>query len=383
MDLVLLKRRRASVGTSVLQRVLALFGVGDVGAFYLPGVGSLQNAAGEIVESAVGDPVGFQLDLSQGAGFSGGTFTGLGTEEVTNGGFDTTSAWTTSAQCSIAGGVANIVSSDGSFQQVIQSKSLTGGKFYLLTFDVTRLTAGRISFAFTGGGVNLGNVAEAVGPVSVVFFVSTTATSSLSFFRSGVTDASIDNVSIKEIPGNHAYQEVTAARPTLASSAGNVSLSFDGVDDWMEVTTGGLLGETWTHVGAWNSTPGLRLFATSQLFQGAPRQFNSDLQWYNSAGSFESIASGDAGVTHVYSIEQLSTVSLRGRANGVAGATIIPADDTGSGMQGLALASQGTGARANGMAGDFYGGLWISRSLALSDIELQEALFAGKSGVTL
>jgi len=183
--------------------------------------------------------------------------------------------------------------------------------------------------------------------------------------------------------GNHGSQGTLANRPILRQSGALYYLEFDGAGDWVAVTTGGLLGETWAHVGGWNSTAGLRFFATSQSFQGAPRQGAAITEWYNSSGSFVSIATVSAGTDHVLTIEQASTVSLSGRANGVTGSTITPADDSAAGNQGLALGSQSTSAGTNGLSGKFWGGVWIDRALTGAERAATEAYFADLAGVTL
>jgi hypothetical protein len=44
--------------------------------------------------------------------------------------------------------------------------------------------------------------------------------------------AEIDNISVREIPGNHATQATAASRPTLRQDAsGRLYLEFDGIDD--------------------------------------------------------------------------------------------------------------------------------------------------------
>jgi hypothetical protein len=164
-----------------------------------------QDTAGTTPVTTTGQSVGLMLDKSKGLV--------LGPELVTNGGFDSATGWTVSAQCSIGSGVANIISTDGSFQSVVQNRTLTGGSTYELSFDVVSYTSGTPRFTFTGASVDI-SFATGTGRRVARFFVPTTVTSGITFTRlAGVTNYSIDNISVKELPGNHAVQATTANRP--------------------------------------------------------------------------------------------------------------------------------------------------------------------------
>ena len=51
-----------------------------------------------------------------------------------------------------------------------------------------------------------------------------------------LTQCTIDNVSVRELPGNHATQSTSTARPTLQLSGSSYYLDFDGVDDYITTT---------------------------------------------------------------------------------------------------------------------------------------------------
>ncbi len=210
----------------------ALFAASEPGFFYDPSDLStlFQDKAGTTPVTAAGQSVGLMLDKSRGLV--------LGPELVTNGGFDTDTAWTVSAQCSISGGVANIVSTDGSFQSISQSVTLTGGSFYELQFDVVSYTSGTPRFTFTGGSVDI-TFATGTGRRFARFFIPTTASSTFVFTRvAGVTSYSIDNISVRELPGNHATQSTSLSRPNYQIDAsGRGHLSFDGSDDFLVTPT--------------------------------------------------------------------------------------------------------------------------------------------------
>lgn len=166
------------------------------------------------------DTIGLVLDQSQGLV--------LGPELVVNGTFDTSASWNVSAQSSITGGVARVVSTDGSFQNIAQSRTLQAG-LYELSIDIVAVAAGALQVAFTGGGVSARVIASTPGTYKRFLNVTTTASSSLDFFRFGVTDVTFDNVSLKRISGNHLTQATAGARPKL-SARYNLLLNtgFDG-----------------------------------------------------------------------------------------------------------------------------------------------------------
>lgn len=210
----------------------ALFAAGDPGFWFDPSDFStlFQDSAGTTPVTAAGQSVGLVLDKSKGLV--------LGPELVTNGDFSGgTTGWTVSAQSSISGGQARIVSTDGSFQNIAQNKTLNGPAWYEVSLDVVSVASGSLNFAFTGAGVNV-SIPAGAGRRVVRFFVASNTSSSLSFGRSaGVTDITIDNVSVRELPGIHATAAGTK-RPTYQIDAsGRPYLSFDGVDDALVTST--------------------------------------------------------------------------------------------------------------------------------------------------
>jgi hypothetical protein len=122
----------------------------------------------------------------------------IGPEEVTNGTFDTDTAWTKPAGVTITGGEAvfnevgngqNFVQSVGSYPPVVD------GTPYLLTFEIKSISAGSLQAMV---GARTGAVFNTVGVHQAVVV----AASSLSFTGLkcvGVTTATIDNISVQEI----------------------------------------------------------------------------------------------------------------------------------------------------------------------------------------
>ena len=201
----------------------SLFSAGEQGIWLDPSDFStmFQDAAGTTPVTAVGQPVGLALDKRLGLE--------RGPELVTNGDFSNgATGWTTSGLVSIGGGAANF-NSALSGANVLQSVAISTSKFYAVTYTITSISSGSVSAAAGGA---LGAVRTAPGtytdillPIAATIYVRA---------RADNTTAVIDNISVREIAGNHAYQTTLAARPKLQrDSNGLYYLSFDGTDDGM------------------------------------------------------------------------------------------------------------------------------------------------------
>jgi len=200
----------------------SLFATSEQGVWYDPSDFStlFQDSAGTTPVTAVEQPVGLMLDKSKGLV--------LGAELVVNGGFDTNIAgWTVATGgWSWESGKAKLTS-DGSPQGLTQS-NVVAGKWYMFSFDVSS-TGGAIGFQNSSGAI----IADgSSGTVSGVFL---SPGASCGFKRvSGSPTGTIDNISVREIPGNHATQATAASRPILKQDGnGKYYLLFDGVDDSM------------------------------------------------------------------------------------------------------------------------------------------------------
>ena len=113
-------------------------------------------------------------------------------ELVVNGDFATDSDWLLSSQTTISGGSARILSSDGSFQYLGQVDILTIGKKYKITFDIVQILQGSLKVG-TGNGQS--NIAVVSTEGFNTFYFTATG-DDIFFSRIGVTDITIDNVSI-------------------------------------------------------------------------------------------------------------------------------------------------------------------------------------------
>lgn len=216
-------------GSSTAFNPLKLFAAGEQGVWYDPSDFStmFQNSAGSTSVTAVGQPVGLILDKSKGLA--------LGSEIVTNGGFDNdVTGWT-------AGGTGTIVWSAGQavFTRAVsgdlayQAVTTTSGKFYKISVTVASGNNARMSFHTSTSALGSGNIGENKGVGTYTAIIQATAsTMYLQLCAAANVSITYDNVTVKELAGNHASQGTSASRPTLQQEAsGQYYLAFDGTDD--------------------------------------------------------------------------------------------------------------------------------------------------------
>lgn len=216
----------------------SLFSSGAPGVWYDPSDYStlFQDSAGTTPVTAVEQPVGLMLDKSQGLV--------LGPELVTNGDFSNgTTGWaaTNATLTNVAGQLR--VAKDSAAAFCITRTEITGltvGRTYRIlgTFSAISLANNTQVWVGTAGGaqdLNLNRNSTTVGSISAAFVAGAT-TRQVEFVMNGsagvVSVMEIDNISVKELAGNHAFQSTSASRPVLKIDGnGKLFLKFDGVDD--------------------------------------------------------------------------------------------------------------------------------------------------------
>jgi hypothetical protein len=196
----------------------SLFENGEQGAWYDPSDFStlFTDSAGTTPVTAVEQFVGLMLDKSKGLV--------LGSELVANGDFSGgTTNWlvySASAPFAVVGGVGTVttVTSSGGIYQ--DFSGLTIGRTYRFSVLVIAGTADAIiqigTSPFTGAAFQQ---IGANGQITGVFVASATTLSislRVNNASAGQT-CSFDNISVRELPGNHATQTTSAKRPKLAA----------------------------------------------------------------------------------------------------------------------------------------------------------------------
>lgn len=267
--------------------------------------------------------------------------------------------------------------------------ALTPGRWYRITGTVSASSdAGPVGRVSLGGDASLnftaptprtdGVTVAAGSAFTLLAFASPlNSLARIGFWNmviGGTAWVEYDNVSVKEIP----------------LSAYRLYLETDGVDDWMQVLPACNLGTTWSHFGGWQKTVagGTFPFGLSAAGNAGIYTDNSAI-WYvydsTSTLAVVSPTSTALNTTYVYGVESAAGgahANVIGRVNGVNGTSRQHFDDTVS-AQGLALFSRDNTAFSIGMAGRFYGGVWINRALTTGERGNLELFQASSSGVTL
>ena len=368
--------------------IAALFESGEVGAWYDPSDSTtvFQDYFGTTA-ATVGSPVGLILDKSQGLTAN--------SPEIFDGVFETIEDWTNNGDGSWS------VSSAGTNLDLRTFPGMTLGKNYVLTFDLT-ITSGQV-IAYNAHTAP--NIYTTTSGAKKVIQVSATQTWILFRAFAGTT-ATISNISSKELPGNHATQTTSSARPVLQQSGDLYYLDFDGVDDSLSTAAVDFTATDAisTFVGVTGDSPrtnNSRIFIVS-----------SDLTWSATDGGC-SIMSGDGSTDSVRallygaSINQTTRVSdsfpytrvltalFDAGAASAADEISFRADgaviDTGSatdsgitsfGLQQIYISKYAT-ASSGYFGGRIYGLVIRGATSDSAEVSDAETYLAAKSGVTL
>ena len=203
-----------------------LFSAGQQGAFYDPSdlTTLFQDSAGITPVTAAGQTVGLMLDKSKGLV--------LGSELVTNGNFSAGSTgWTVVPSWAITSQQAVATATSSSLYG--GSVTSVSGRWYRVEFDVVSYTSGDLYITVGGnysGNPMLTGSAMAAGRKTMYILGGANTTRGVEFYGGTIT-CTIDNISVRELAGNHAYQSTSASRPLLQQASGLSYLDFDGSND--------------------------------------------------------------------------------------------------------------------------------------------------------
>lgn len=208
------------------------FGSGEAGGFWNPQTRStlFQDENGVTPVTAYGDPVGLMLDQSQGAT----SLASSEAERLSNGTFDDDTGWSYGTGWAIGGGVASVDGTQASNSNLQYPSAFSGDGFYALTVDVSAV-GGTGSFYVYAGVTAYPPI---TAPGTYTLLINKVGGGNTLFFTAnpGKT-ATIDNVSLKPLPGNHATQSTSTARPVLARlPVGGRRNLLDASEDFSEPT---------------------------------------------------------------------------------------------------------------------------------------------------
>ena len=201
----------------------------DVEAAYLRGW-LYQDSAGATVAASAGDPVGLILDTAKGG------LDQLGSDLVSNGTFASDTVWTKGANWTIGSGVAT--KTGGAANNLTQTISSTANQWYRITMDVTR-TAGTLTVSLGTSGTTR---AISVDGSYTFYILAGSSTQTLTLAGDSSFAGTVDNVTARLVPGNHAYQTTSGSRPLLSiATASNgrtiYGMTFDGSDDFLQTAS--------------------------------------------------------------------------------------------------------------------------------------------------
>ena len=218
-------RVRGAIGAAVAAYNPATqFGGGGLGLWYDPSdyATQSQESAGTTAVTGVGQTVGLMLDKRLGLARG---------PDVLNGGFATDTVWNKNIIWTISGGVASDNSGSGQVLSQAHTELLAVGDSVEYSFNIKTIAGGNV-YAYIGGEVVLASIKGTVGIQRGIFKIVTLTSQQVGLI-SGTTPTGItvDDVSIRKLPGNHIIQATAAARALTATSGAIQYLTFDGVDD--------------------------------------------------------------------------------------------------------------------------------------------------------
>ena len=208
------------------------------GALYNPSnLASLfQDSVGTIPVTAAGQPVGLMLDVSYGLQ--------RGAELIVNGDFSAGSTgWSLFSGAAVASSGLSLPGASAFADSV--GTVCTAGKWYQVEFDFLS-GAGSQHINIYAGGPAFGVVVDTTPRRYKLIKLAVTNEAFRVQQDGGVSGSAVlDNISVKEVPGNHAFQATTTARPTYQLVDGYPAIVGDGVDDFLlstQATPAGVTG---------------------------------------------------------------------------------------------------------------------------------------------
>jgi hypothetical protein len=206
-------------------------------------------------------------------------------ELVTNGGFDSATGWTLTANATISGGILNVSAGSGVFENFAtqSAASVTVNRWYQVTLSVTR-SAGGLSFFI--GAVNLNDrvIDNLTTSGTRTFTFLATANTNFIFRSENGFTGSIDNISVREVTAISTvtmYQDAAGTTPVTAVEQ-PVGLILD-----RRLGALGALGENLVTNGDFS---GPTSYFTDSAFGGSANITSGQLHVTASGGTYSGVA---------------------------------------------------------------------------------------------
>lgn len=374
----------------------ALFRNGEQGVHYDPNDLStlFQDSAGTTPVTAPGQPVGLMLDKRLGLV--------RGSELVSNGGFSSgTAGWSSNGtSLSVISGRLRVTMPSGGSARPFTSFSTVVGRTYAASgFVAPTVDSVAMAVGTVGGGSTIASATTSMATrTDTLYFVATTTTTFIypicvasvgAFFE-------IDDISVRELPGNHAFQATAASRPMLRQNAttGAYYLETDGSDDWMS-----------TNAIDFTGTDKVSVFTGVRKLSDAARAMLVELSTGLSTAIFRVEAPVGIGMQYNFTHAGSMFIALNSAALAaphsavISAAGDISADITNLRVNGILTSSSadlGTGSYGNQSLylfrrggtslpfnGHFYGLTIVGRLTTDAETRSMERLYASKTGVVL
>ena len=203
-----------------------------------------QDAAGTTPVTALEQPVGLQLDLSQGLV--------LGSELVTNGSnLVSTTGWTSvNSSLSAVGGNLQVVASSSTNPGATQTISTVAGSWYKISCTAIAANGNAVANAarLGVGGIGVIGAVTSNGVTQTIsgYFLAAASSYAVSvqvgntgaYGNAGDT-ATFGSITVKKLAGNHRYQPTSANRPTWSARYNQLTKSENlAVSPWLTANTG-------------------------------------------------------------------------------------------------------------------------------------------------
>lgn len=378
-----------------------LFANGEQGAWYDPSDLStlFQDAIGTVPVTADGQPVGLMLDKHAWGGETLEQVVAGQPERLTNGDFsEGSTGWivnNTDATHIVTFDAGTMRYQSDTTVPVLEFRQLnvlTTGKLYEITTVCSAYESGTLKSS------SLGEAVIVTGPGARTIRAVATSPHFAALRGTANVDITLDSISIREIPGNHATQPATASRPTFRTDGALHWLELDGVDDAMATPqfAWGTDKATIVH-GSYRADESTRIiFEFSPSISGNPGTFyvvsksGAVANWASSsrgsAGNssdqqaYVNIAGPDTAV--ITATHDIAASLTRVRRNGVYGVDGVGNKGTGN-FRSAQLFMFARGGGSLSFNGRFYGAILINRILSADEVVAAETWMAAKAGVTL